>query len=725
MSAEPRQQLFAVDGLFCGGCARGLERRLGETPGVLLARVHHLSASALVRWEAQRCDVAYLRTVVRQAGYRLIERADPQDAVNRFDGQIRQLTLRLAVSVAFGMWAMAAAIVLYVTPSLGADLAWRLAVASGLLALPALLYGGWDIGRMAIRSVRLRAPGLDLLVTLGVGGAVSASLGHLMAGDRHVYFDTAVMLITLLLTGRLIETHIRRGAAQAVVAMGRLFDDTALVWREADGWQALPSASLRLGDRVRIPAGAVATVDGRVVTGESRLNAAVLNGESAPRAITPGDRVSAGAVNLDRMIEVSVDRDAGDRDVDRMGGRVALELATRGGDEDRIARLAGALTQGLILASVLVTAATLALTADVGEAVMRGLVVLLAACPCALALAAPLAQARLSARAAEHGVRFSDPGVVDRMAGLRTVFLDKTGTLTLGRPEVVAVAPCPGWSVAQVLDLAARAETGVAHPLAQAVVAAAPIGDAVVVGGRRLDRGAETTLADGTHIHVGGVASLQGETRLRVTLDGLAIGDLLLADALDPSAADGVARLKRRGLQVAMATGDAEGPALAVAHRIGLDAAAVHWGCTPADKADRVRNTSGPVLFVGDGVNDAPALTAAACGVSVARAHPAATATAAIVILRGGLEQVDVALSLADETRRTIRQNVVLALAYNIVVLPLAALGLLSPLGAAVAMTASSLLVMLNALRGPQTRLSRETSSSAGDDGRRQARPSP
>ncbi len=345
------------------------------------------------------------------------------------------------------------------------------------------------------------------------------------------------------------------------------------------------------------------------------------------------------------------------------------------------------------------TAATLAVMADGGEAVMRGLVVLLAACPCALALAAPLAQARLSAKAAGHGLRFSDPGVVDRMAGLRTAFLDKTGTLTLGRLEVVAVDPCPGWSVAQVLDLAARAETGIAHPLAQAVVAAASIGDAVVVGGQRLDRGAETTLADGTHVHVGGVASLQGETRLRVTVDGLAVGDLLLADALDPSAADGVAQLKRRGLRVAMATGDADGPALAVAQRIGLDAAAVHWGCTPADKADRIRNTRGPVLFVGDGVNDAPALTAAACGVSVARAHPAAAATAAIVILEGGLEQVDVALSLAAETRRKIRQNVVLALAYNIIVLPLAALGLLSPLGAAIAMTASSLLVLLNALR--------------------------
>ncbi|OYX32630.1 MAG: hypothetical protein B7Z01_10725 [Brevundimonas subvibrioides] len=699
MSLDRRQQLFAVEGLFCGGCARGLERRLSDTPGVVLARVHHLSASALVRWTPGRCDVERLGAIVRQAGYRLIERVDPQDAVDRFDGQVRQLTLRLAVSAAFGMWSMAAAIVLYVTPSLAPHVAWALALASGVLALPALIYGGWDIGRMAIRSIKLRAPGLDLLVSVGVCGAVAASAVQLLAHDRHVYFDTAVMLVTLLLAGRLVETHIRRGAAQAVVAMGRLFDDTASVWRGAEGWRDTPGSDLRVGDRVRIAAGGVATVDGLIEAGESRLNEAVLNGESAPRPVGPGDRLSAGAVNLDRAVEVTVDREPGDRDVDRMGGRVAVELAARGASEDRIARLAGRLTQALLASAALVLLATLALTGNLGEALMRGLVLLLAACPCALALAAPLAQARLATTAARHGLRFSDPGVVERLSGLRAVILDKTGTLTMGRPSVVAVVPRPGWTSEQVLVLAARAETGVAHALARAIVAAAPILNGVGTGGRRLDRGAETTLADGTHIHVGGAPGDQDQTRLRVTVDGRTAGDLILADALDPGAVEGVARLRRRGLRVVMATGDAEGPALAVARQIGLDRAAVHYGCTPADKADRVRELPGPVLFVGDGVNDAPALTAAACGVSVARAHPSATATAAIAILEGGLERVDVALTLAADTRRIIRQNIVLAVGYNVVVLPLAALGLLTPLGAAAAMTASSLLVMLNVLR--------------------------
>ncbi|MDZ4054706.1 MAG: cation transporter, partial [Phenylobacterium sp.] len=297
-TAAVTRQLFAVDGLWCGGCARGLEKRLRAINGVRDAGVHYVTASALVQWDADRCNAATVSACVRQAGYRLLERSDPQTIRLRLDREVRSLTLRLVVAIAFGMWSMACAGVLYLDPGLSPAVAWWIALASGVLAAPVILFSGAGIGRMAARSIRLRAPGLDLLISLGVVGSVATSALALARGGAQVYFDTATMLVTLLVLARLIETHVRRNATDATLALGRLFDDTAERRDGAGGWEPVACDQLAIGDVVQVRAGGVSTVDGVVVSGRSAVDTAILTGESGASAVGVGDRIAAGTVNL-------------------------------------------------------------------------------------------------------------------------------------------------------------------------------------------------------------------------------------------------------------------------------------------------------------------------------------------------------------------------------------------------------------------------------------------
>lgn len=654
------------------------------------------------------------RAGVRAAGYRLLTRNDPKAIADRLEVAVRTLTLRLVVAIAFGMWSMASAIVLYLDPTLPVAVAWWIAFASGILATPVLAFAGSDVLRMALRSLRLGAPGLDLLIALGAGGAAATSVVALIQGRSTVYFDTATMLVTLLLVGRLIETRARRDGARATQALGRLFEDTAERLGSDGVFKTVHSTRLEPGDLARVQAGAVVSVDGIVVQGESRLDTSVLTGESRPLSVSVGDRVAAGHLNLYRPLVLRVDRVCGDRDIDRMGGRIAVEIAARGEPLDQIGRIAAALSRFLPILALGVGAGATILTGSLAEGLMRGLLALLVACPCALAIAAPLLHLRAAALAERLGLRIAEPAALERMARTRTVVFDKTGTLTLGRPLVVDIEPSTGFTAEEVLDCAARAETGLDHPLARAILDRN--GGAVGPGGERHGRSAQGLTDDGRRIRVGAspgrrsedldaVASRErpepddGCTRLTVWREEIEIGTLCLSDALDPESAPVLADLRRRGLDLWLATGDGEGPARAVAQAVGIDPGRVRWGCTPLGKAELVREVAGPVMVVGDGANDGAALAAADCGISVRRAHPAAAATAALVLTHGGLSLLPVALDLAKRTRTRLHQNIALAVVYNVVALPAAASGLLTPAGAAIAMVISSLAVTANALR--------------------------
>lgn len=689
------RRLFAVQGMACGGCARGVEKRLSRIEGVNAVGVHHLTASMLIDWDETRLKITGIAAAVAGAGYTLIERHRPDELSAILAADIRLLGLRLAIAVMAGMWSMALAVVLY-TSSLEPLVAWRIALASGLLALPVVFWSGAGIFWMALRSIRLRAPGMDLLIALGAGGAFALSVASLVAGSSHVYFDTATMLITLLLVGRLLDAITRRGALDALKALEDASAETVLR-RTAFGDETVQCAQVNVGDCVVIDAGSIISVDGTLQAGATMVDRAVLTGESRPVPIGAGQRVEAGSVNLQRRIVVTVDRAHGDRDIDRMGGAIALELARRGTTASRADCVADSLSWGIPTLALLTAVLALLFGAPPIDAALRGLSVLAAACPCALSIAAPLAQARAANLAARLGLRLRDPAAFEALACPATAIFDKTGTLTSGRPAVVSVIPEAGWSEADVLRLAARAETGIDHPLARAIVERH--GQEEGGCGTRLQRSAEATTSDGRHITVRGLDRKDGLTSLAVTLEDVAVGTLQIADEATGEARAALQRLRGMGVEILIASGDACGPTLEVASALAVPPAQVRFSCTPADKADLVKAAVAPVVFVGDGVNDAPALAAADCGISVASAHSAAAQTADVVIVKGGIGQLLTAVDLARATASITRQNLGLALIYNLIAIPFAISGVLPPSLAALAMLASSVSVAMNSLR--------------------------
>lgn len=656
--------------------------------------MHHLTASALVDWDETRLTVEEIGRAVGGAGYRLIERHRPEELTALLAADIRRLSLRLAVAVMAGMWSMALSVVLYVS-ALDAATAWWIAVAAGVLALP-VLWAGRGIFWMALRSIRLRTPGMDLLIAVGSAGALAASVAALAQGSSHVYFDTATMLITLLLAGRLLDTSTRRSTIEALNALQSSSPETAMVL-SPDGPRETPLPLIGIGAQVRVDAGAAVGMDGIVVSGESAVDRSVLTGESIPVAVAPGTRVEAGTVNLERRLVLEVDRMHGDRDIDRMGGAVALEIARRGSIASTADRIAGILAWAIpaLALATFVLAPTLGVS--ITDAALRALAVLAGACPCALSIASPLAQARATGIAAGYGIRIREPGAFETLARVRTAIFDKTGTLTQGAPEVTGIEPAPGRTETELLAAAARAETGVLHPLAKAVIARH--GSEVGPGGVRLPRGALAQDEAGRTVSVLGCAVDEGATRLIVMRDGEALGTLDFADRPRSEAAAVIAHLNGAGVDVLIATGDSKGPAMAVAAALALEAGQVRFGCTAQDKSALIARSVRPVLFVGDGVNDAPALAAADCGVSVANAHSAAAQTADVAIVRGGIDQIGTAIALARRTVRVSRRNIALALVYNALVVPFAVTGLVSPAMAAVAMLASSVSVSLNSIK--------------------------
>lgn len=656
--------------------------------------MHHLTATALVDWDESRLSVEDIGRAVGSAGYRLIERHRPEELSALLANDMRRLSLRLAVAVMAGMWSMALSIVLYVS-SLDPDTAWWVAFGAGVLALP-VIWAGRGIFWMALRSIRLRTPGMDLLIAVGSTGAFAASVAALAQGSSHVYFDTATMLVTLLLAGRLLDTATRRSTIEALNALQSSSPETAMVL-SPDGPRETVLPLIGIGAQVMVDAGAAIGMDGIVVSGESAVDRSVLTGESIPVAVAPGKRVEAGTVNLERRLVLAVDRMHGDRDIDRMGGAVALEIARRGSIASAADRIAGILAWAIPALALATFVLTPAFGVSAAEAALRALAVLAGACPCALSIASPLAQARATGIAAGHGIRIREPGAFETLARVRTAIFDKTGTLTQGAPEVTGVVPAPGRTEAELLAAAARAETGVLHPLAKAVIARH--GSEVGTGGVRLPRGALAQDESGRMVSVSGSADDDGATRLIVMRDGEALGTLDLADLPRSEAAAVVASLSATSVDVLIATGDSKGPAVAVASALGLKAGQIRFGCTPQEKATLVARSERPVLFVGDGVNDAPALAAADCGVSVANAHSAAAQTADVAIVRGGIDQIGTAIALACRTVRVSRRNIVLALVYNALVVPFAVTGLVSPAMAALAMLLSSVSVSLNSVK--------------------------
>ncbi len=686
LPTELRRQLFGVEGLWCGGCAQGLERRISAIAGVKHAAVHFLTRSAFVEWDGVKVSAETITAKVAATGFGLVGPRDPDALRETLDAVRRKLLIRLVIALFFGMWSMLPAAVLYIDPPASMETRWWLAVVSGVAAIPVLTYAASDIVAMAWRSVRLRTAGMDLLVTIGVAASTLLSIRSLASGGAHVYFDAAVMLVTILLISRLMDLRLRAAAIDAVAALENNEDERA--WR-LDERRWVPIAQVPVGTGLLVKAGAAIPIDGIVAKGASSVDSALLTGETEPRTISAGDRVSAGMVNLNRAIEITTDRAAGDRDIDRVGGRVAIELAARRGPPDPTQRLAGQLTLAIPVLGLWIIIGSLILAVPVDEALARGLASMIVLCPCALALVRPLTQLSAITVAARAGIRIADPVAIDQIAAARTIIFDKTGTLTAGALRVETVDCAHGWSSDEILEAARAAEAGIDHPISRAICAGQE--SAAPVKAERLARGARTIWRGRTVILSSAPEQIRSTaTAIAVQIDGQRAGTILLRDELDPTAQDTMVNLRSQGIETIIASGDAAGAVGAIAEKIGIAPHEWHAAMTPEQKADLVHSLVSPTIFVGDGVNDGPALAAADVGIAVRRAHSAARSTAGI-ILNGGIADILLLRQISAGSRHKVKTLLVATITYNIAAGVLAAAGMITPGLAALMMAASSI----------------------------------
>lgn len=744
-----------VTGMTCAACVSRVEKRLARLDGVTAA-VNLATSTARVTHPAS-VDAAALVAQVEAAGYGATARGPRDQAAPPVDsaaGQGSSATREkavLAVVAALSLPVMALSMV----PS------WQFPYWQWLcfaLAAPVATWGAWPFHAKALRGARHATATMDSLVSLGVvasfgwsayallfGGAggggdyrMAFSLLPSASSEPRVYLEGAVGVPLAVLAGRLLEGRARRGAGSALRALARLTVAEATV-RGPDGAErVIPLERLRVGDEFTVRPGERVAADGVVVEGASALDVSLMTGESAPVEVRPGDAVAGGAVNAGGLLAVRATAVGADTQLAVMA-RLVADAQT---GKARAQRLADAVA-GVFVPCVLVLAVTvlgfwLGAGASAESAVTCAVAVLVVACPCALGLATPTALLAATGRGAQLGVLVGGARALESLRAIDTVVLDKTGTLTAGRMSVARVTVRPGGrSEADVLALAGAVEQGSEHPLGRAIAEHARAAAREVrpdasglragaAGPAALPRvegfvaepgvGVSGKVAGPHGVHevaVGRPGALSGvlgeavaaagraaHSCVQVTVDGVPEAVLELGDVLRPDAYRAVEHLRRLGVVPVLATGDHEAPALAVAESLRIDR--VHAGCSPRDKAELVaglRAAGHRVAVLGDGVNDAAALAAADLGIAMGTGTDVAAAAADVTLVRPGIQPVADAVRLARRTLGTIRANLAWAFAYNAVTVPLAATGWLDPMLAAVAMSASSLLVVGNSLR--------------------------
>ncbi len=704
--------IVGIDGLWCPSCAAAVSRAMGSVPGITRAQVSFAAASAALAWD-EGTDLAAVARKVSAMGYRLtaVDTGDKMEA--RIVSEMRRVAVRLVVAVVFGMWTMLLSILLYLNPDGIAvtQTGYALSLAAGAMALPVVFWAGAPILLAGWRTARVGVPGMDSLVSLGVTGAMTASVWSVAAGHSEVWFDTAVMLVTLLTLGRLVEMSTLRQSSRAIAALRTALPETARRIDDSGKVQEVLACELQPGETIRVAAGERVPLDGQLRGGESRFDTSILTGEAAPRTIAQGGVVEAGFVNLSRMIEITVTAEVGARRIDLMGVDIATALHARPEIHqlaDRLARVIVPLALGLAILTLIVS---LALGLPGEAAGLRALSVLIIACPCAVAIAAPVSHLAATSAAAASGIHFRTQAASEKLGAVRRVLFDKTGTLTEGRPTLQQLTLQDGLLRERALALVAAAEFEVAHPVARALHEA---------GGRGLTATSCERFDNGVHAKIDGISVLVGSagflaqhdielsaaehgeaacTAVHMALDGVWAATFFLGDTLRQDATATLAGLRAAGIELGMASGDAPGPCDQIGSAAGLHKNEIHSACSPEDKAKLVNAGERSTAFVGDGVNDTLAISRADVGIAATDASSATIALADVVIAKGGVSGVQRAICISRKARRVLRQNLVFSVSYNVLALGLAVFGTVPPLAAAAAMALSSLMVIANAGR--------------------------
>jgi Cu+-exporting ATPase len=750
-----------ITGMTCASCSSRVEKALKKTPGVLEANVNLATERASVTVTPGVADLASLTAAVEQAGYGVIAPAADEAATEGEDAEslARRAELadkrrKLVVAVAFGLplfllsmardfgllapWLIGqGAEMMRQMPGAAMDELMAMVAARDdllnwlflALATPVQFYSGRDFYIHAFKALKARTANMDTLIALGSSAAYFFSLWVLLSGlSGHLYFETAAVIIALILVGKYLEARAKSQTSAAIKALIGLQAKTARVLRggvETD----IPLGQVRVGDIVIVRPGEKVPVDGVITQGSSALDESMLTGESMPVQKQVGDTVIGATLNRTGSFQFRATRVGKDTALAQIV-RMVQEAQGSKAPVQRLVDQVSAVFVPIVLGIALVTfLAWWFVSGDATQALIFAVAVLVIACPCALGLATPTAIMVGTGTGAQHGILIKNAEALERAGKLTTVVFDKTGTITQGQPAVTDIVTED--DEGELLRLAGSVERGSEHPLGEAVVRAAQVrgltlaqpegfgaiaghgvqatveGRTVLIGSPRLmrEQGVELGTLEAA------VERLQSEAKTAVVVaaEGQALGVLGIADPVKPSSAEALAALSRQGVQVLMLTGDNRRTAEAIGRQVGLAPEQVLAEVLPEMKAAEVKRVQGEgrvVAMVGDGINDAPALAQADVGIAMGTGTDVAMETADVTLLRGDLRSVPQAIQLSRATMRTIRWNLFWAFIYNVIGIPLAAgvfyplLGWqLSPIVAAAAMAFSSVFVVTNSLR--------------------------
>ncbi len=725
---------FDLSGMHCAACAAAIERTVKKLPGAAEVYVNFAANRLTLEADPTQLSSEQVIEAVKKAGFEAASTGNPEHAA-----AAKAAAEKGTESTRFIVAAVFAALLSYVAmyemlhlPFFAMEPHWN-ALLQGVLLLPVVV-AGFRFYTDGFRALFRGAPNMDSLIASGTGAAIVYSLWLCLKGEfGHLYFDTAGMIIALIMLGKFLEGRSRRRASGAIRELMNLAPDTA-IRIEGEGEREIPAAEIRVGDLLRVKPGSRIPADGTVIDGTTSVDESMLSGESMPVDKAPGASLTGGSINRNGSITMRATRIGAETTL----ARIIQLVEDAQGSRPPIARLADVISGYFVWAVLGIAAVTLLawLFAGAGfaAALEFALAVLVIACPCALGLATPIAVIVGIGRGARSGILIKSGEALESAGRIDAVVFDKTGTLTIGKPEVNAILAAPGFTEEELLAAAAAVERHSGHPLAEAVVREAEARNLVLpeasgfedrpgygvlgmIDRKRWLFGTARLLKD-EGISPEAFADLTvpaGLSLIYAAADGVPVGVLGIGDRLKPGAAEAVERINALGIDTVMLTGDNQPAATAMAEQLHL--ASFRAELLPGDKAGIIKElqSGSPrriIAMVGDGVNDAPALAQADVGIAIGSGTDVAMESADIVLMREELDAVPAAIELSRATMRIIRQNLFWAFFYNVVGIPLAA-GVfyallhwkLSPVLGAAAMAASSVTVVLNALRLRRTRL--------------------
>jgi len=724
-----------IEGMHCAACVARVQRALESSEGVYSASVNFATETASVQFDSAVTNRSKLGEALDEIGYGLKAESSSTDNQMGEEDEATEVRTKFIVSALFTAGVFALMYGREALSSLGIDIQLG-NIFQALLATPVQLWAGWQFYQGAFAAAKQRTTDMNTLIALGTSVAYLFSIYHILIGSAEVHFHTSTAIVTLILLGRWLEARARGRASQAIKRLLGLRSKSANVIREGSEVE-IPIDEVRQNDQLIVRPGEKIPVDGVIIEGQSSVDESMISGESMPVSKSEGDEVIGSSINQTGAFTMRATRVGENSTLAQIVSLVEEAQINRppiASLVDQIASYFVPIVIGIAVLTILIWG----LLGHLSPGILHAIAVLIVACPCALGLAVPVSILVGTGKAAEHGIFIRDGQALQIARDAKSIVFDKTGTITKGKPEVIKVIPLGGYSEEEILGWAASVESQSEHPLAKAIVRAAQERSIEITKSEKFTytpgKGVTASLDDsGTSraVLIGNPALLSehgvnlekldqnsneisndGLSPVYMAMNGELVGVVGLADQPKPGVRDSISRFKALGLNVIMLTGDNPDTARRIADEVGIET--VIAGVLPDQKASEIQKLQANgdrVIMVGDGINDAPALSQADIGIAVGTGTDVAIEAADITLMGEDLDGAYGAIAISRSTLRNIKQNLFWAFIYNIILIPIAALGYLDPIFAGAAMSLSSVSVIMNALRLRRFKLEKQTAT--------------